>query len=517
MASKRQAQSNDTAETSSNALSALFLGSLAVVTLVTANVNILYNMWYNVVQSTGIATEVCGNLLYVIFALVGVLLIDYQTVIDMFSKVSFTEKCPPNILVTLFGLYEWERAICNITVTVNWLTSHGLVYSGMKLLMQKPLVLDSVKMSSDIFHDLLSGDLPLNPLIRTWTWETVYGLSCGLYLASFFALSAAHRLRFNLKSLAPKAVGYMAVYLTSIATTGLLRSHADWLGPSEGVWLIFTHACILWLGYKQWQKLHPCPCKNDGAEGKADASLVEPSAILLFADRMRGYKPITVFVLTSILSVVYAHATFLYTPIVIASFFFYWKSHRMDRGWNKVLLVLNVAHYLLHFFVHSYRTLEDQPLLWIDKLVHFLFAVVAWQQFREKRELLSKDPLVKLFNYINMFIFIPGDIASMYIAGFHGPNEIYLWHLINWGGYCLSTGTALAFVNNDVEEDSAPDSARRHIVEKPGVTGHGIQMVEAISFAVLYIVFSGGSPQAGVLIEYVYDYASHLYIGYGAM
>jgi len=256
-------------------------------------------------------------------------------------------------------------------------------------------------------------------------------------------------------------------------------------------------------------RLHPT------SEPEAAAEFSE--GIRAFADEWRGWKPVTVFMLTTFLSVIFAYATAIYPIVLVLTYWYHTKSHPMSRGWNKVLLFLTITHQVLHYFVHSYRTLEDQPLLWIDKFVHFLYAVVAAQQFRENKEMLSKDPLVKAFNYINMFVWIPGDLIALYIAALHGPSDTYLKHMIGWGGYCLSTGTAMAYVNNDIEEDNAENSARRFIVSKPGLTGHGIQIFQALLFAVLYIVSTGGSAVWGNRIEYIYDYAAHLYTGYGAL
>jgi len=264
------------------------------------------------------------------------------------------------------------------------------------------------------------------------------------------------------------------------------------------------------MAYDQWCKRHP------SAETE-DACVEFHEGIRAFADEWRGWKPVTVFMLTTFLSVVFAYATPIYPIVLALTYAFHWKSHSMDKGWNKMILFLTIVHQVLHYFVHSYRTLEDQPLLWIDKFVHFLYAVVAAQQFREKKELLSKDPLVKAFNYINIFVWIPGDIIALYIAALHGPSDTYLKHMIGWGGYCLSTGTAMAYVNNDVEEDSAENSARRFIVQRKGLTGHGLQIFQALLFAVLYIVSTGGSAVWGNRIEYIYDYAAHLYTGYGAL
>jgi len=239
--------------------------------------------------------------------------------------------------------------------------------------------------------------------------------------------------------------------------------------------------------------------------------------IRAFADEWRGWKPLTVFMLTTFLSVIFAYATPIYPVVLALTYWFHTKSHPLNRGWNKTLFVLTITHQVLHYFVHSYRTLEDQPLLWIDKFVHFLYAVVAAQQFRTNKEMLSKDPLVKAFNYINICVWIPGDLIALYIAGLHGPSDTYLKHMIGWGGYCLSTGTAMAYVNNDIEEDNAENSSRRFVVKEKGVTGHGIQIFQALLFAVLYIVSTGGSAVWGNRIEYIYDYAAHLYTGYGAL
>jgi len=338
-------------------------------------------------------------------------------------------------------------------------------------------------------------------------------MACGLHLGTYFVVSVCHRARFNVRQLAPKAIcyGVYALFLMALAGFFRRRQYTDgWNGPSDGFWLVLCHLVGIYLACDQWFKIHNTVTDTTpGQEFK--------EGIQAFADEWRGWKPLTVFMLTTFLSVVFAYATAIYPIVLVLTWWFNCKSHRMDRGWNKMLLFLGITHQILHYFVHSYRTLEDQPLLWIDKFVHFLYAIVAAQQFRTNKEMLSKDPLVKAFNYINICIWIPGDIIALYIAALHGPSDTYLKHMIGWGGYCLSTGTAMAYVNNDVEEDNAPDSSRRFIASKPGITGHGIQIFQALLFAVLYIVSTGGSAVWGNRIEYIYDYAAHLYTGYGAL
>jgi len=350
-------------------------------------------------------------------------------------------------------------------------------------------------------------------LIREWNWQALYGMCCGLHLGVYFSVLVCHRANFNLRQLAPRFICYFTCGIGLMVLAGFFRVRQyspGWLGPSEGFWLVFCHVLALYMAYDKWCTIS-APKVND------DQAPEFQEGILAFADQWRGWKPVTVFAITTFISLVFAYASPIYPLVLTLTYCYYWKSHRMDRGWNKMLFFLTIAHQVIHYFVHSYRTVEDQPLLWIDKFVHFLYAVVAAAQFHDHKELLSKDPLVRAFNYINIFIWIPGDIIAMYITGFHGPDDVYLKHLISWGGYCLSTGTAMAYVNNDVEEDSAEDSSRRFIVREPGVTGHGIQIFQALLFAVLYIVGTGGSAEYGYKIECLYDYAAHLYTGYGSM
>lgn len=494
---------------------------------VTGNALLCISLWAIFVQEkNSITTDMWANFGFLAAAALGALLIDAQSLMGMFGRsLSLMGKVSggsASAIVDLFGLQRWERTITIATITLNWLAAHGLFCSALKLGLAHPLAPNSIAQTS--IHDLVSGDVLLNPLIRAWSWEAVYGMGCGLHLGTYFAVSAAHRAQFNVKLLVPKALCHGVLGLFLMALAGFFRKRPysascdamPWHdmpcnGPSDGFWLVLTHLACLWLAYDQWYKLHP------SADAKSAVSAEFQEGIRAFADEWRGWKPVSVFMLTTFLSVIFAYATPIYPIVLALTYWFHTKAHPMDRGWNKVLLILTITHQVLHYFVHSYRTLEDAPLLWCDKFCHFTYAVVAAQQFREKRELLSRDPLVKAFNYINIFVWIPGDLIALYIAGLHAPSDTYLKHMIGWGGYCLSTGTAMAYVNNDVEEDSAENSARRFIVMRKGVTGHGIQIFQALLFAVLYIVSTGGSAVWGNRIEYLYDYASHLYTGYGAL
>jgi hypothetical protein len=500
-----------------NVPSVLFLSGVAIVMTLTANGLIGMGLWSLFgEQKTVMAPDVWANMAFLGAALVGAALIDVQALLVMFGMAPrLTSKAAdesPNALVDLFSLHSWENTVTGITIAVNWLAAHGLATSALKMGMENPIT--PVKMSAETLHDLATGDVLLNPLLRAWNWEAVYGMTCGLHIGTYFAVSGAHRARFNVRKLAPVAIcyGVLAIFLMTLAGFFRRRQYTDgWMGPSDGFWLVLCHLTGLYLAYDQWYKTHPT------SETDTGAALEFQEGIRAFADEWRGWKPLTVFMLTTFLSVVFAYATPIYPIVLVITYAFHCKSHPMNRGWNKILLFLTITHQVLHYFVHSYRTLEDQPLLWIDKFVHFLYAVVAAQQFRENREMLSKDPLVKAFNYINIFVWIPGDLIALYIAGLHGPSDTYLKHMIGWGGYCLSTGTAMAYVNNDVWEDNAENSARRFIVARKGLTGHGIQIFQALLFAVLYIVSTGGSAVWGNRIEYIYDYAAHLYTGYGAL
>merc|ERR1719321_2169313 len=463
--------------------------------------------------------DMWANAALLVAAFLGSLLIDARALVGMFgfsmgasSKTGAQSSSNP--LVDLYSLHSQEGAVSLATTTVNWLAVHGLVTSALKVGLTNPLESGALSgPAGQTIHYLLAGDVLLNPLIRTWNWECVYGMCCGLHLGTYFAVSVAHRHKFNIRKLIPMAMCYGVGSLTLMALAGFFRrrSYTDgWNGPSDGFWLVLCHVVGIYLACDQWFKTH---AKSE----EDDAGLEFQEGIRAFADEWRGWKPVTVFMLTTFLSVIFAYATPIYPIVLALTYAFHCKSHSMDKGWNKVLLFLTITHQVLHYFVHSYRTLEDQPLLWIDKFVHFLYAVVAAQQFRENKEMLSKDPLVKAFNYINIFVWIPGDLIALYIAALHGPSDTYLKHMIGWGGYCLSTGTAMAYVNNDVLEDAAENSARRFILNRKGLTGHGIQIFQALLFAVLYIVSTGGSAVWGNRIEYIYDYAAHLYTGYGAM
>jgi hypothetical protein len=463
------------------------------------------------------STDMWVNLGFIVVAAMGALIMDAQALLDMFGKSLLISpgkgaSASHNPVVDLWGLHSQERIVSCCAVVINWMAGHGLVTSALKVGLTNPLTPDSVRMSTDTLHDLVSGDVLLNPLIRTWNWECVYGMCCGLHLGTYFVVAVAHKAKFNFRVLTPRALAYAVFSLTLMALAGFFRRRQyteGWNGPSDGFWLVLCHLVGIYLACDKWSKTH--------VQAEGCSSLEFQEGIRAFADEWRGWKPVTVFLLTTFLSVIFAYATAIYPIILALTYWFHTKAHLMDRGWNKVLLFLTITHQVLHYFVHSYRTLEDQPLLWIDKFVHFLYAVVAAQQFRENKEMLSKDPLVKAFNYINMFVWIPGDLIALYIAVLHGPSDTYLKHMIGWGGYCLSTGTAMAYVNNDIEEDNAENSARRFIVSKPGLTGHGIQIFQALLFAVLYIVSTGGSAVWGNRIEYIYDYAAHLYTGYGAL
>jgi len=512
-----------------NLSTALFLTGLSICLLLSANYCAGIKIWKLVVaHKSTILTDVVANLCFLGAAVLGGLVFDAKSLFSMFgyglrfsSKEAGPVMASGNPLVDLYGLQSWDRTVSVLIVIINWLVAHGLIISSVMLGLSNPLAANSVSLSKDTVHDLVTGDVLLNPLIREWNWEALYGMGCGLHLGTYFAVAVAHKAQFNLRTLGVKGLIYGVYSIALLALAGFFRRRnysSGWIGPCEGFWLVCCHVLGIWWAFDQ--KWH---IQRSEAEmmsrffGIETEAMVVPefqNGICAFMNDWRGYKPITVFVVTSTLSAIFAYATPIYPFVLVACYWCAYKVHPFGRGWNKVLFWLTVAHQVVHYFVHSYRTLEDQPLLWVDKLVHFLYAVVAAQQFREQKEMLSRDPLVKAFNYINLYVWIPGDIIALYIAALHGPNDTYLKHMIGWGGYCLSTGTAMAIVNRDIESDNDPDSARRFIAGKSGLTGHGIQIFQALFFAVVYIYSTGGSAAWGKAIEYTYDYAAHLYTAY---
>jgi len=223
----------------------LVLGMMTAVTLAAINLTIVLGTKEIVTQQMApFSPDVWANLVYMSVAILGALLIDAKSLFGMFihhnvlgNGVCSSRSAAPSTsaLTSLFGLHRWERSLSTITVAVNWMAANGVCCSTMKLWMNNPLAnYPTFKMlTAELAGDLLKGNLELLPLIRSSTWEAVYGLACVCYLTTFFALSAANRVRFRPQQLLLKGVVF-GVLVVGLATfSGLLR----W-GYGVGGWIL---------------------------------------------------------------------------------------------------------------------------------------------------------------------------------------------------------------------------------------------------------------------------------------
>jgi len=394
--------------------SALLLGAVAVFCmLLTANSIIDFGIWVLLVQQPSLPPDIWANAIVLALAVFFMLALDARSAMEMFGMRRLTGKQPPNIIVTFFGLGSWERTISIITVMVNWLTAHGVVFAGLKVGLMQPLGSRSIEMTWKTLVEVVSGDLLLNPFIRTCTWESVYGMTCGHYLATFFALSVAHRVSFDAWRLAPKAFFYYGGLCMIMALAGVFRvQHC-----ADGLWMVSINVITLGLAYSQWHTVHSPAQKSQFSKNSDIESSFSVSSCW--------------FILTMAFSFTFAHFSRTVYPIhLVFTYALHIKSHPMKRGWT-------ITHQVFHCLVHSYRTLDDLPFLWIDKLTHVLFAVVVLQQFCGKRELLSRDPLVKAFSYTAR-LYKPGDIEVLYRAGFYGSTRRKMRWLTGWYVSALS-------------------------------------------------------------------------------
>lgn len=388
--------------------SALLLGAVAVFCmLLTANAIIDFGICSRLMEQSRLPSDVWANVTIFGIAIAGLLLLDTQSLLEMFGIRRCSSKRPPNVIVTIFGLSGYDWAIGVAMVAVNWLVLHGLVFSGLKLVLEQPLDTTPMRLGSETLHDLISGDLLLNPLIRKCTWESVYGTTCGHYLSMLFALSVANRSGFDAWRLAPRAICFYGGLCFFMAISGLFRSQHY----TDGLWMVLVHIITVGLAYSQWHMVHSPsekPAQPD-AVGRSCSNILST-----FRDEYQALGLMIVFVLTAAFGYVFAYFSRTIYPIhLIFIYALYIKSHK--REWA-------ITHQVVHCLVHHYRTLNDLPLLWIDKFAHILFAVVTLAQLCGKKELLSGDPLIQVARYSASF-FYAGDVEALVRDGFYGTRR----------------------------------------------------------------------------------------------
>jgi len=236
-------------------------------------------------------------------------------------------------------------------------------------------------------------------------------------------------------------------------------------------------------------------------------------------DKFRHLKTITVFAGAMLLSLIHEHFFFTLYPLVMCvATALLWNSSKwnIDR-YCKLPFYLTMAHTLTHYFLDSYFDRRDAFMLEVDMFIHWCYAVVAVFHFRAKREMLSKDPLMKFFNGVAKWVWIPAGLGALYLGCFHTMSPLFYNYLNILGGYALSTGTAMVYCNVDLLSSQEPNSVRGDKVKHKGITSHGVQIFCAFLFAILYIEFSRNKIWMADKLEHDWDYASHLYVCYAIL
>jgi len=126
---------------------------------------------------------------------------DAKAVLHMFFDLTDPESKTPqwSLSAKLNMSAEVHAKFRKLLVAVNWAAVSGLICSALKLSVENPLRNEYIvgDMSLQVAHDLVVGDLQLNPLVRGGQrWESTYGLVCAFYLVLHFGFSVMRHSNF---------------------------------------------------------------------------------------------------------------------------------------------------------------------------------------------------------------------------------------------------------------------------------------------------------------------------------
>lgn len=199
------------------------LAGLVVGVMLAANISMIPGFLANLpclprCFLTNLPADIQANVIFLACTVVVALLLDAKSFVRMFVHLH-DEKT---------GLQGWGSHFGRLLVVANWAAGSGVACSTLKLSVTTPLK-DYTYAAGDvnlqILHDLVVGELQLNPLVRanpSQYWESAYGLMCAAYLVLFFGLSASRTTNFSaLRFFTGKGSIHAAIILVAMAFSGL--------------------------------------------------------------------------------------------------------------------------------------------------------------------------------------------------------------------------------------------------------------------------------------------------------
>lgn len=198
---------------------------------------------------TSLPVDIQAGVLFLTCLLVAVLIVDAKAVNHMFFYLTDQESKTPHLGLSgkLNMSTEVHAKFCKLLVAVNWAAANGVVCSGLKLSVANPLQskYSVYSMSLKVAHDLVVGDLQLNPLVRGGQrWESAYGLVCASYLVLHFGFLVMRHSNFVfVRFLIGKGTLVIPLHILTMAFGGLFGC---------GLWplaclLGTAHLMLLWL------------------------------------------------------------------------------------------------------------------------------------------------------------------------------------------------------------------------------------------------------------------------------
>eukprot|EP00931_Biecheleriopsis_adriatica_P007817 TRINITY_DN109070_c0_g1_i1.p1 TRINITY_DN109070_c0_g1~~TRINITY_DN109070_c0_g1_i1.p1 ORF type:complete len:536 (+),score=100.70 TRINITY_DN109070_c0_g1_i1:92-1699(+) len=334
---------------------------------------------------SSLPADVQANLLLLACMIVVAVMLDARALLHMFVSVPNSEvKTSQQKLTSKLSFSSQSQAshFDRLLVSINWAAGSGILCSALKLSVTTPLPNYNFQprdLSFQMAHDVIIGDLQLNPLVRAGAqqrWESVYGIICGFYLVLTFGFSSTRRCDFILaRFFFGKGVLIGVTVLIFMAFAGLF---------GRGLWpvaflLIAGHVALLWVACR----LVVCREVTKGGRGRASRAANKLMCVLKAA----GLLFVSNMLLAVHMAVIYAlgkntleSALVIYGPITLCTLVLMRDENWVGMIWSCMLAVAHgIAHVVYPFLdeIHGVVTSVD---VWQDQLLHagqaFLFSAL---------------------------------------------------------------------------------------------------------------------------------------------
>mmetsp|Transcript_20844 Transcript_20844/g.37537 ORF Transcript_20844/g.37537 Transcript_20844/m.37537 type:complete len:536 (+) Transcript_20844:63-1670(+) len=371
----------------------LALAAAGVVAMLSANVSMIPTALIGLpcfprCFLTSLPADIQACTIFLLCLVAGGIIVDAKALLHMFVDLSDPEsKTGQWKLSAALNFSPQARATFRrLVVAVNWAAGSGLLCSAFKLSVLNPLPEEEYiigDMSFKIAHDLIVGDLQLNPLLRDGVqqrWESAYGLLCAFYLVLHFGFSVTRSSDFVFtRFFLGKGAFFGAAVIASMAFAGLF---------GQGIWpvaclLVAAHLMLLWMACRL--VVHREVAK--GGKGRSLRAMekllctLKAGCLLFTSSLLLAGHMAAIYVLgkTSVWSTL-----LIYGPITISTLILIRDGHSKTMTISCVLVIGHGIAHLVYPFIDENQGVVKGVDVWQDQCLHagqaILFSTMWFHQ-----------------------------------------------------------------------------------------------------------------------------------------